>query len=97
MLLWSVRRLAMQVGSHRDDGVCTLNIIIEIEFVRMRAEAKFIDLASSLVCNIGVHNIFGEDIALQKKLLVRFDRAQRFFQRPWGGRNILALLWGKII
>src|SRR6476620_4149547 len=57
-------------------------VVIEVELVRMRPQSDGIELLFALVANPRLHEILSEDAALQQKLVILFERADRFFKRP---------------
>src|SRR6478672_9232222 len=61
-----------------------LRIKIEAKLIRMRPQADSVNLVPPLVLDPGFNDVGGEDVALQQKLAIAFQRRERFVER--GGR-----------
>lgn len=66
-----------------DDGAGQkLNVVIQRELVRMRAQANGVHFLRALVIDIRIEQFLGEDVALQEELVVPLQRIERIFERP---------------
>src|SRR6266851_9066335 len=59
------------------------HVVVEDEFVRMRAEAHFVHFARMLVFQIGLDHVAREHVALEEELVVRLKRIESLLQRSW--------------
>ena len=57
-----------------------LNIVIEMELVRMRAQPDGIDLLIPLVAEPGFDHVLGENVAAQQKGVIGFKRIKRLLR-----------------
>src|SRR5205823_5799533 len=57
-----------------------LDVVIQVELVRVRADLHWLDFSLSLVGDPGVDQIFREDTAAQQERLVGLEGIQHFAQ-----------------
>ena len=74
-----------------------LNVVIEMELVRMRAQPDGIDLLVTLVAEPCFDHVLGENVAAQQKGVISFERIQRLLQRTGGGLHLLRLRRRQVI
>ena len=73
------------------------NVVVERELVRMRPQPDRLGFRFPLVIDESLEQFLGENIALEQELMVLFEAAQRFFERPRHGRNRLHFLRRQIV
>ena len=56
------------------------DVVVQREFVRMRAQADGIGLAAALVRDEGLEQLFAEDVAFQQEGVVVFKAGERFVE-----------------
>ena len=61
--------------------VQSLNVVVETELVRVRAESHGIRFTFSLISNKCFDQLFTEDVALQQERVVFFEASERLLQR----------------
>jgi hypothetical protein len=59
-----------------------LDVVVEIELVRVRPEIDGRDVLGPLHRDPGVQHVRREDIALEEELVIRLERRDRLGQRP---------------
>src|SRR6266550_4589862 len=85
------------VSSGDPATVVALNVVIEMELVRMRTQPDGIDLLVPLVAEPGFDHVLGENIAAQQKGVIGFERIKRLLQRAGGGLHLLRLRGRQVI
>src|SRR5579859_5279416 len=74
-----------------------LNVVIQRELVRMRPQPHRVHLLHALVVDVSCQQIFGEDVALEQKLVVVLQGAHRFIERTGHGWNLGQLFRPEIV
>src|SRR3984893_13809590 len=64
--------------------IITSDVVVEKKFVRVRAQANFIELARPLVAEMGFHNVLREHVSFEKELMLSLERIKRFLKRSRG-------------
>ena len=54
-----------------------LHVVVQEELVRVGAQLEGLQLDLSLVVDVGLDQVLGEDAVLEQKLVVRLERVQR--------------------
>src|SRR5260370_34677634 len=64
-------------------GLCkyVLDIVVQMELVRMRTHSHGIDFVLLLVSDPGINEIFFENSAFEEELVIRFESRERSIQR----------------
>src|SRR5262249_3150448 len=74
-----------------------LNVVIEMELVRVRAQPNGIDLLVAFVIQPSFDHVLGEDIAAQQERVIGLERIQRLLQRAGGRLHLLRLRRRQVI
>src|SRR5271167_2657341 len=74
-----------------------LDVVIELELVRMGTQTHGVHFLLALVVDVGVQHLLGEDVALEQKLIVASQRIQRVFQRTGHRRDLRQFLRTEIV
>src|SRR5262245_28075588 len=74
-----------------------LDVVIEKELVRMRAQTNFVDLARPFVAEIRIDHVLRENISLRKELVIFLKRIERFIERSGRFRHSGHLLRRQVV
>jgi hypothetical protein len=77
---WSMVTLPCKCSGTPEQNRAPLDVIVEMEFVRMRAQPDGIDFAFALVVKPGLDHVSGEHIAAQKEGVIAFEGVKRLVQ-----------------
>src|SRR5699024_4858842 len=68
---------ALDAGAFVDGRLGGSDVVVELELVRVRAEAERIDLRGALELDPGHYQVLGEDIALGEVVVIGLEGVQR--------------------
>src|SRR5688572_4789576 len=91
----SVALLAMKCASTGALSIgvrAALDVVVQVEFVRMRTERYLLELPGPLVLDPVLDQIFREDVAPQQVLVIRLERVEHLAQAARRGLNLGRLL-----
>src|SRR2546423_4839929 len=74
-----------------------LDVVVEREFERVRSHTHRIYLAFALVADPAVDELRREDLALQEKLVVGFERLERLVERAGQRRHVLEFFGREVV
>src|SRR6266545_4455853 len=77
--------------------VLGLDVVVEVELPRVRAQADRVDLALALVADPGLDHVGGEDVALEHEGVVLLQRVERLVERARDLRHSGQLLGRQLV
>src|SRR5712671_4132477 len=98
----AAQRLGTKKAQHRcwAEGLIEgypLNVVVQSELERMRTQADRVHFLLALVLDVGLDQLFGEDIALEHEGMVLLQAVERFIERARHGWNLRQLLRPEVV